>query len=153
MKFSSKTIPVAAAVLLLILAGILGTRFLLRSALEIIDESGQHVARVDWLPKEATDVSYVRKGDLFWLSVYECTIPRDSFERFAKENNWKMEEARDVHVGPYRSILNLPPIRQGAPEDMYPLALRYEERQQNGGGVTVVYDPESRRLFVSESSN
>jgi hypothetical protein len=140
-------------VLLLTLTGFLGYKFL-KSAFAIIDESGQNVAQVDWLPKEATDITYVRRGDLFWLCVYECTMPRAAFERFAKENSWAIKESRNVHVGPFRSILKLPPIRQNSPqEELSPEALYYEERQQNGGGITVVYDLETQRLFVAESSN
>ncbi len=153
---STKASTIAgAAILLLVIAGFLSFEFLLKQpGFDLINESGQNVAQVDWLPKDATDVTYVRRGDLFWLCVYECSMPRAAFERFAKDNDWDVREERNVNVGPVRSMLKLPPIRQNLPlEEIYPIALHYERRQQNGGGITVVYDLEAQRLFVWESSN
>ena len=117
-------------------------------------ESGRHVAHVDWLPAEATDVTFQKNDGLFWFLSFECALPRPAFDKFAKEKGWSLVEKRDYTTG-LRFGLGLPPVRNvgGKLDDTYTTALVYEDRRANGGGVTVVYDPERQRLFVLESGN
>ncbi len=153
-KFAKISAIVIAILLSLAAIGFWGLRLVLHSAFKKVDEAGQHVVQVDWLPKEASDVTYLRQGGLFWLSCYECALPRSAFDKFAKENGWAVKETRNVNVGGFRSMLKLAPIRLNKPmEEVYPIALHYQERQKDGGGITVVYDLETQRLFVWESSN
>lgn len=138
------------AALLIALAGF----FLLRGIFVVEHKSGVRVTRVDWLPKEATDITFERDEGLFWMLNYECAFPRAAFDRYAKANGWVMVEKKDYHDG-FRSMLKLPPVRvfKGHPSDTYPLALVHEYRKANGVGITAVYDVELQRLFVFESSH
>lgn len=47
-------------------------------------ERGTHLAHVDWLPVEATDVTYAKREGFGWITCYECSLPKEAFERFAQ---------------------------------------------------------------------
>lgn len=55
-------------------------------------ESGEHVARVSWLPDEASDVSYYRTVHMV---VYECRIARPAFVALAREKGWELKPIRE----------------------------------------------------------
>ncbi len=116
---------------------------------------GQHVAQVDWLPKTASDITYIMNtGGLFPWLCFECSMSWEAVQAFAGTKGWKFTEQKGYTTG-LRLALHLPPVRKvdGAALDYYPLALVYENRKGNGGGVTAIYDPELQRLFVHQSSN
>src|SRR5687768_14859438 len=52
-------------------------------------ESGEHVARVSWLPESATDVSFFRS---YSWTAYEFTIPEQDFLRWAADKGWDVKE-------------------------------------------------------------
>ena len=128
-------------------------------------QRGTHLARVDWLPPEASDVTYAKRDGFGWFTCYECKMPREAFDRLAERAGWSPVPKNDVSTGlrltlgqtgqtkpadkggvitvDLNSDLGLPIVRK---------ALFYEKRQSNGGGVTVVYDLDSGRLFVHESN-
>jgi hypothetical protein len=110
-------------------------------------ESAKHLTHVDWLPPEASDVTYARSEGLGWFTCYECSLPRDAFDRLAQKEEWKLGPKNDVSSG-LRLVLKLSP-----PTEIHSVAraLFYEKRQPNGGGVTVIYDLDASRLFVHES--
>ena len=87
--------------------------------------TGKHVDSVDWLPPSATDISYYKRDGFGWIKDYECSIPEDDFLSLAAKKGWKLRE--EDHV------------------------LFYEKRHPNGGGVTVYYDKDSKRLSVQSS--
>ncbi len=111
-----------------------------------------HLARVDWLPVEASDISYAQKDGMGWLQSYECSLPRETLDKLAQTEGWKLEAKENISTG-LRSTLGLPALREidGMKVDLVPKALFYEDRKPNGGGVTVIYDLELGRLFVSKS--
>ena len=76
-------------------------------------------------------------------------------ENLAKMKGWELSEKKNYYSTGLRLPLKLPPIRkvEGMEIDFYPLALVYEDRKGNGGGITVIYDPEFQRLFVLQSAN
>ena len=136
-----------------LLVGLAGF-FLFHGIFATEHKSGVRVARVDWLSREATDITFEEDAGLFWMLTYECAFPRAAFDRYAKSNSWVMAERDDYQNG-FRFGLKLPPVRivNGKPSDTYPRALVYENRKANGGGVTAVYDMETQQLFVFESSH
>lgn len=115
------------AALLVALAGF----FLLRGVFAAEHESGVRVARVDWLPKEATDITFERDEGLFWMLNYECAFPRVAFDSYAKANGWVMAERKNYQAG-FRFRLKLPPVRvvDGQPSETYPLVLVHEYRKR-----------------------
>ncbi len=116
------------------------------------ETSGRHLARVDWLPPEATDVTFVKREGFGWLHCYECAIAKAAFERLAGANGWALEPKVDVSTG-FRGVLGLPKLKptEGGGSNVVARALVCERRQPNGGGVTVIYDLDAGRLFVFES--
>src|SRR5688500_15137315 len=80
-RVAVKIIVVAVAVLVF-LAGIVA--YWGRQAFGGKPKSAQHLARVDWLPAEATDISFHDQDGLFWRFTYECSIPREAFMLLAE---------------------------------------------------------------------
>jgi len=139
-----------AAKIILILVAILAVAFIafvLFAFRSTPIESGKHLARVDWLPAEASDVTYAKREGFGWFTCYECNLPRVVFDRLAQKEEWKLEPKNDVSSG-LRLVLKLSPPTE---IDSVARALFYEKRQPNGGGVTVIYDLDAARLFVYES--
>lgn len=114
----------------------------------------KHLANVDWLPAEASDITYAQRNGLGWFQSYECTISREAVDKLAQKEGWKLEAMDNVSAS-LRSVLGLPALREfvGTKMDFVPKALFYEDRKPNGGGVTVIYDLELGRLFVHKSHN
>lgn len=110
-------------------------------------ERAKHLARVDWLPAEANDVTYAKRKGFGWFTCYECNLPRDAFDRMVAKEEWKPEPKNDVSTG-LRLVLELSPATE---IHSVARALFYEKRQPNNGGVTVIYDLDAARLFVHES--
>ncbi len=71
------------------------------------EESAKHLARVDWLPIEARDVTYAKSDGFGWFTCYECSLPKEALDRMAQNEGWKLEPKIDVHTG-LRMILGLP---------------------------------------------
>ena len=129
-------------------------------------ESAKHLAHVDWLPAEASDVTYAKREGFGWFTCYECSLPREAFDQFARKEGWQMTPKSDVSTG-LRGVLDLPATKHKAEPNgvvtvdlnnaqsmpVVKKALFYEDRHQNGGGVTVIYDLDAGRLFVHESHN
>jgi len=116
------------------------------------EDRAMHIARVDWLPAEASDVTYVKRGGFGSVTCFECDLPKDAFDRMAGRNGWKPEPKKNVSIG-LRSVLGLPALKatEYGQMDLVANALFYENRRANNGGITVVYDLDSNRLFVHES--
>ena len=55
-------------------------------------EAGEHLARVAWLPEEASDVSYYRTA---FVVVYECRISEPAFRSLARRRGWDLEPIRE----------------------------------------------------------
>ncbi|MGZ0708953.1 hypothetical protein ACWPKO_11520 [Coraliomargarita sp. W4R53] len=112
----------------------------------------KHVSSVEWLPREASDISYVETEGFGWYRFTEFTISETELRNFAEENEWNLVEKENVLMGA-RSLLNEPPLRElhGDPADYIPTALVYEDRQSNGGGTTLTYDLESSRAYLHTS--
>lgn len=151
MSRRAKTFFITSAAILVAVVALL---FFASRSFSGTKEAKQHVAHVNWLPEEATDVTYVKRDGVFPFICFECFLPRQAMENLAKTKGWNLSEKKDYSTG-LRSTLELPPVRkvEGMEIDFYPLALVYEDRKGNGGGITVIYDPEIQRLFVLQSAN
>ncbi len=121
------------------------------------------MAHVDWLPAEATDVTYAKREGFGWVTCYECRLPKEAFERFARKQGWTLTPKSDVTTGLRLFLFPSPPTKnverngvvvvdsEPKASDSVSKALFYEKRHPNGGGITVIYDLEKERLFVCES--
>jgi len=127
---------------------------------------GENVARVDWLPVTASNISYNKS---YSFTAYEFDITESGFIDYCTEKNWnpseigedgyrvwtyrmgnKMEEkypkptlgkaTKEIEAEYYRIRETLEPtITNG---------LSYEARQSNGGGITALYDRTKQRAYV-----
>jgi len=109
--------------------------------------------KVDWLPSSASKINVFETWGLANTKIYECSIPEKEFRTFASQKNWPLVETNDVYVI-FRHVLRLEPLRtiNGAQINLVPHALFFERKAKNGGGITVVYDLETKRLFVDSSN-
>jgi hypothetical protein len=134
-----------------VVAGFIGFLFIaVNSSSEIKRES--HIARVDWLPSAASDITYSQRTGFGWFLTYECNLPEAEFRSLAEKEKWPIQEATNVRVSGLRSTLNLPALTNAFGDPTYiERAFLFERRQPNNGGTTVLYDRERSRLFVSKS--
>jgi hypothetical protein len=87
-------------------------------------ESAKHLARVDWLPSEASDVTYAKRKGFGWFTCYECSMPREAFDRLARKEGWQTIEKIDVRTE-WRSVLDLSTTRpKREPDGVVALDLR-----------------------------
>jgi hypothetical protein len=112
----------------------------------------KHISSAEWLPSEASDISYIETEGFGWYRFSEFTISEPQLRSFAEENKWNLESEENTFVSA-RSLLGEPPLRElyGAPSDFIPNALVYEDRKKNGGGVTLTYDLDSNRAYLHTS--
>ena len=87
--------------------------------------SGEHVDTVDWLPQSATDINYYKRDGFGWIKNYDCFIPEEDFLSLAIKEGWKLQQEGNVFF--------------------------YEKRHPNGGGISVNYDRDSKRLSVKSN--
>lgn len=107
---------------------------------------------VEWLPDSATRISYVEVTGFAWSKVAEFTIDREAFQAFCEQNGWTPEKKEDVSVSFINWIYEesyLP--TKPRDELVIEKALFYEEINQNGGGVTLVYDLNENRAYLSKN--
>ena len=87
--------------------------------------TGEHLESVDWLPSSATDISFYKRDGFGWIKNYKCSIPENDFLKLAAKKGWELQ------IGENRIF--------------------YEKRHPNGGGVTVNYNTDTRRLSVQSN--
>lgn len=117
-------------------------------------ESGTALTSVKWLDARASDISYFRANDFGNNFAYEFRIDLTNFEALAKERSWQLaplDEPRSI----MRYTFFLPETH---PHRLKPIfaeverGLFFESRRPNGGGITVLYDTNVFRAYVSQSS-
>jgi hypothetical protein len=130
---------------------------------------GENVARVDWLPASASNVSFYITH---MFRAYEFDIPEDHFVALAPGRNWKlseinengwrvstyrmgrkMREKYDLPISDLSTEAEMAEYRR-AQQIMEPSVtngLVYEVRYGNGGGITVVYDRTKQRGYVQSN--
>jgi hypothetical protein len=87
--------------------------------------TGEHLDSVDWLPSSATDISFYKRDGFGWIKNYTCSIPENDFLKLAAKKGWELEIIENK--------------------------IFYEKRYPNGGGVTVNYNTDTRRLSVQSN--
>lgn len=154
--------------ILALVAAVLAVVLLLWGAYRGFTEvtSGEHLETVDWLPSEASDVSYYRS---YLFTAYEFDISEEGFLKWASD--WEVKPVQAPYtIRRYSSALNRLPYpgdrdrRMSDPTDVeeFSEAMRaweaeqratittgywYERVQRNGGGVWVAYDRDRKRAY------
>jgi hypothetical protein len=143
----------------LLVASIAGLGYLVAKELAEF-EYGEGVARVDWLPAEARNVSFFRS---YSWTAYEFDISEAAFKKWASD--WDVAELTSPQTVArygfgYDQWMNI----QSADDDMeaqrrtelrwytrISRGLYYRHEQSNGGGVTVGYDRDAGRAYFKSS--
>ena len=101
------------------------------------------------LPKSAKDINLFRNSNISGRFVCDFSIGEDPFKLFAKKELWEPKEVTEqvqistaisVHENNYKKSMI---ITNG---------LFYSKRTPNGGGITVAYNRENQRCYISRSS-
>jgi hypothetical protein len=127
---------------------------------------GENMAKVDWLPAVASNVSFYKT---YLFTAYEFDISEADFVALGRERDWKLAEINDksLRVKTYRmgdKLRDRFPIPKSdistdkqiyeylkARQVIEPIVtngLAYEVRQANCGGITAVYDRTKQRAYV-----
>jgi hypothetical protein len=117
-------------------------------------ESGVALASVEWLDSRASDISFYRANDFSGNFAYEFRIGGDDFATLARERGWQVGPLTE-HRNVMRYTFFLPETdsrRQKPFSVEFDSGLFYESRRPNGGGITVLYDTNASRAYVSQSS-
>lgn len=99
--------------------------------------------QVNWLPKEASHISFYKRKGFGWIKAYNCKIPKKHFYSFAKKNNWQMANSKKQIVITQPKILDKMQIIQSA--------MVFYDIKKNNGGTRVVYDLDNELLYVTIS--
>ncbi len=147
-----KAISRLKVVILSSLAGALGVLFFWLF-IRFTNQTGEGTDRPDWLPEEATDVSYRVFGKVFgWIRFAELKITEDVLKAYATQRGWTFLEKRGVTK--VDLLLTVGRSEEERAVDDYlplPRVLVYERRASNGGGITLMFDPTTSRAYYSES--
>ena len=124
-------------------------------------ETGESLETVDWLPEEATNVSFYRS---YMNTAYEFDISEQGFRDWSR---WELEEITEpVQIPRYLAYSTPLPKEPTDPtrEEIEELALEYSKRgvtiknglyygylQNNGGGVWVGYDRGAGRAYYKSA--
>lgn len=124
-------------------------------------ETGESLASVDWLPEDATNVSFYRS---YLNTAYEFDISERGFRDWSR---WELEEITEpVRIPRYLAYSTPPPQEPRDPtiDEIEAFALEYSKRgatiknglyygylQDNGGGIWVGYDRESGRAYYKSA--
>ncbi|MEZ6138749.1 MAG: hypothetical protein R3C53_28010 [Pirellulaceae bacterium] len=124
-------------------------------------ETGESLARVDWLPEDATNVSFYRS---YMNTAYEFDISESGFRDWSR---WDVTEIQEpVGLSRYLAFSTPRPVEppNPTPEQMKAFALEYSRRgvtirdglyyghtHDNGGGVWVGYDRTCGRAYYQSA--
>jgi len=124
-------------------------------------ETGESLPSVDWLPEEATNVSFYRS---YLNTAYEFDISEHGFRDWSR---WELEEiVEPVRIPRYLEYSTPPPQEPSDPtsEEIEAFIMEQKNRsatiksglyygylQGNGGGIWVGYDRESGRAFYKSA--
>ena len=117
-------------------------------------EIGEGVDSVAWLDSRASDISFFRQKGFGGVFVYEFSIKEDNFVALANERDWKISRLASSHYPTRYMRFSDNPVELNSAESLISVrrGLFYEDRQKNGGGITVTYDSDASRAYVFHSS-
>jgi hypothetical protein len=114
-------------------------------------ERGENLSRVEWLPQEATNVSFLRS---YSRTAFEFDIDERGYREWVDYPVQEIEEPFKIFRYSLSTDNRLNPRDLRRPN--YPRAtiedgLFYEERRSNGGGVATAYDRSKGRAYFESN--
>ena len=106
------------------------------------------------MDSRASDISFYRANDFSGNFTYEFRIGGDDFAVLARERGWQLAPLTEHHsIMRYTFFLPETDARHQKPLSVeLDSGMIYESRRPNGGGITVLYDTNASRAYVSQSS-
>jgi hypothetical protein len=106
----------------------------------------ENVKSVDWLPEVATNISYFKS---YLFIAYEFTISENDFLALAEKEGWKIEQIEKLfEISRYTSGEN----PEGAEtEAIITSGYFYEQRETDGGGISVAFDADKQRAYFQSN--
>ena len=108
----------------------------------------------EYIPTKATRIRFKGNTGLAWIldgrAAFSCDISEKDFLAFAKEHMYELHREEDL------AGIHLPVYRQLFPDEKYPVLEHYwvyRVTSANGGGIVLVYDLATSRLFGNYASN
>lgn len=108
----------------------------------------------EYIPRKATAIRFKGNTGVAWSlggrAAFSCDISEEDFLAFAKEHMYELRREEDLDG------IDLPLYRRLFPPEEFPSLEHYwvyRVSYGNGGGVVLVYDLASARLFGSYKSN
>lgn len=107
-----------------------------------------HVDSVEWLPSTASDISYIEETGMGAMRIAEFAMSQADLYAYALENEWELVAKEKVSIF-FRDEIHSGDKSYQRPfeENVLDTALVYEKRYHNGGGITLVYDPQEQRGY------
>jgi len=101
------------------------------------------------LPSTAKDISVYKNSNMSGLQLIEFIIPESDLRDYAMQHSWKLQE-----IDQPQSIMSAVDFhnKNGDIYHIVSTGLFFEQRQGNGGGVTVAYDRARQVAYVNRSS-
>jgi hypothetical protein len=115
------------------------------------EERGENLPRVDWLPQEATNVSFLRS---YGRTAFEFDIDERGYWEWVKYPVQEIEEPLRIirYSLSNDNRLNVGDLRRpNYPRATIEDGLFYEERRSNGGGVATAYDRSKGRAYFQSN--
>jgi hypothetical protein len=107
----------------------------------------QNVDAVEWLPKEAENITYWEREGLGAIRIAEFKITHKHFIEWCDEKGWELTSKNNVRA-------RRPPAEgqtQGE-STIVSNALVFDKREKNGAGLTLIFDIESEIAYYSWSN-
>lgn len=126
-------------------------------------ESG--LAKYEYLPGTAHDITVYTNSNISGMFICDFSMKEEDFKDFAKKQGWEIEEIKSI-----AQKQGLKPEEFALLNAMYTArefyryrgdankrhqiknGLYYSKRANNGGGITVGYDRDNNRGYISKSS-
>lgn len=109
-------------------------------------DSGQSLNSVQWLPQEASNISYSKTA---YFNAFEFTISQEGFLDWVKDKKYgaPVSITKPVTVSRYFTILKIKPLGEDNNKVEVTAGMIIDNRIDGGGGRLIVYDQKAHKAF------
>ncbi|HBC88189.1 MAG TPA: hypothetical protein DCZ94_14660 [Lentisphaeria bacterium] len=105
--------------------------------------------KYELLPDSAHDITVFKNPNISGMFLCDFSIDEEGFKDYSEKQKWKVEEIKDL-----KDLFTAKAFHEGTPNERHKIknGLYYSKIAANGGGVTVGYDRDNGRGYISRSS-
>ena len=96
------------------------------------------------IPVGATDISCWMRAGFGGSKYFECTLSPEQLAAYVEQHNWQLK--------PIETKIRLYCPFGNSKTKIFLTGQYYEEKQKDGGGIKLIYIPETGRLFMEASA-